>query len=55
MNNPLNLYEHNRKSYEKIKNAFDRLRADLGDDFIYIIGNHLSLLDQILESQGSCN
>ena len=22
--NPLGLYEHNRKSYEKIKNAFNR-------------------------------
>ena len=36
--------------YLEVKNALDRLRADLGDDFIYIIGNHLSLLDQILES-----
>ncbi len=43
------------RDYLEVKNAFDRLRADLGDDFIYIIGNHLSLLDQILESQGSCN
>ena len=37
-----------RKEYGKVKEKLEDLKMELGDDFVYIVGNNLSLLDKIL-------
>ena len=34
--------------YEEVKEKLEDLKMELGDDFVYIVGNNLSLLDKIL-------
>ena len=35
--------------YEEVKEKLEDLKTELGDNFIYIISNQLSLLDRIFE------
>ena len=50
MNNPLNLYEHNRKSYEKIKNAFDQGKKVVGIVHATGTGKSYNALQLVLDN-----